>query len=138
MPDLLDEFLGLNPNDIEKYKHYLIHVRGSNVGNVNSKLKALKAFIRSTLLKNSVGSKIEFMKDEKYKVNAFTVKQIKKLLEQPNKRTYTGYRDYVIMMLLLDTGIRSREIIKLKTKDFNTNENTLYLTLAYQLADKLY
>ncbi|REH94323.1 recombinase XerD [Staphylococcus felis] len=130
LPELLDNFLGLNADDIENYKHYLIHVRGAKKGNVNSKLKALKTFIRSTPLKNSVGSQIEFMRDEKYKVNAFTTKQVKALLKQPNKRTYTGFRDYIIMMLLLDTGIRSRELVELKTNNLNTIDKNIFINKA--------
>lgn len=130
LPDLLDDFMGLNADDIENYKHYLVHVRDSKVGNVNSKLKALKTFLRSTPLKNSVATQIEFMKDEKYKVNAFTTKQLKKLLNQPKRRTYTGFRDYVIMILLLDTGIRSRELVSLEVKDYNPTENTLFIKKA--------
>ncbi|UXR79071.1 MULTISPECIES: hypothetical protein [unclassified Staphylococcus] len=30
VPELLDNFLSLSPDDIEKFKRYLLHVRGSN------------------------------------------------------------------------------------------------------------
>ncbi len=77
-----------------------------------------------------MGNQIEFMRDEKYKVNAFTTKQVKALLKQPNKRTYTGFRDYVIMMLLLDTGIRSRELVELKTSHLNTADKNIFINKA--------
>ncbi len=28
LPELIDNFLGLNADDVESYKHYLMHVRG--------------------------------------------------------------------------------------------------------------
>ena len=38
------------------------------------------------------------------------------LLNQPNQRTYAGFRDYVLMLLFLDTGIRCNEALGLKKK----------------------
>lgn len=36
--------------------------------------------------------------------DTFTGDEVKDLLRQPNKRDYVGFRDYVAMVLLLDSG----------------------------------
>jgi site-specific recombinase XerD len=41
-----------------------------------------------------------------------------RLLGQPDQRTYAGFRDYVLMLLFVDTGIRCSESLRLK-KDFD-------------------
>lgn len=55
---------------------------------------------------------------EKRIVETFTKPQIKALLDAPNRNTFTGYRDYVIMSLLLDTGVRISEAAGIQLSDF--------------------
>ena len=43
---------------------------------------------------------------------------VKKLLSVCDKRTYTGYRNYCIILLMLDTGIRTSELVRLRDSDF--------------------
>ncbi|MGX5585961.1 tyrosine-type recombinase/integrase [Bacillus thuringiensis] len=56
-------------------------------------------------------------------MEALSVEQLKTLLKQPNQRTYTEFRDYVIMMLLADTAMRISEALNLQQEgiDFKTN-----------------
>ncbi len=42
-----------------------------------------------------------------------------KLLELPDRRTFTGLRDYALMLLTLDTGIRPGEALSLLPSDVN-------------------
>jgi len=39
---------------------------------------------------------------------------IRKMLRVPNKSLYTRYRDYLLMLLMLDIGIRVKEAVNLK------------------------
>jgi len=48
---------------------------------------------------------------------------IKQILKMPNQRTFSGFRDYVFMLTMLDTGIRPYEAIQLRISD--VQENTL-------------
>ena len=45
--------------------------------------------------------------------------KVKDLLNVPDKTTYTGYRDYCLMLLQLDTGIRPSEALALIPSDYN-------------------
>ena len=46
---------------------------------------------------------------------------IRKFLSLPNQRTFSGFRDYVFMILMLDTGIRPYEAIQLVNSDIQEN-----------------
>jgi integrase/recombinase XerD len=56
-------------------------------------------------------------------INTLSIEQIKKLLNIPDKKTYLGYRDYVILYTFLDTGIRLNELCNLRIDDINYTEN---------------
>ncbi len=46
---------------------------------------------------------------------------LKKLLAAPDQKTFVGLRDYALILLTLDTGLRPSEARSLKSNDFNFN-----------------
>ncbi len=52
---------------------------------------------------------IKLLKDRKRIVETFDKKQIKALFNASDLRTFVGYRDKTIMLLLLETGVRANE-----------------------------
>ncbi|MBE3596219.1 MAG: tyrosine-type recombinase/integrase [Hydrogenibacillus sp.] len=52
---------------------------------------------------------------------------ISRLLELPNKRSYAGLRDYALLLLTLDTGIRPKEAFALQKDDVNLRSNEVYV-----------
>src|SRR5690625_7476936 len=50
-------------------------------------------------------------------VETFTRDQFNEILRQPNLETFVGLRDYVIMVVLLETGIRVRELCDINVGD---------------------
>lgn len=50
---------------------------------------------------------------------------LKALLDLPDKKTYTGLRDYALILLTLDTGIRPSEALSLKVEDVNLRAATV-------------
>ncbi|WP_170308092.1 tyrosine-type recombinase/integrase [Paenibacillus dakarensis] len=59
------------------------------------------------------------IKSERRIIETFSNAQIKVLLDTPNRSSFTGYRDYVIMLTLLDTGVRISELAGIKTHDID-------------------
>ncbi|NNU92942.1 hypothetical protein ETC01_06485 [Geobacillus sp. NFOSA3] len=57
------------------------------------------------------------LRDRKRIVETFDNQQIKALFKACDLRTFVGLRDYTIMMLLLETGVRVNELVSIKTTD---------------------
>lgn len=68
---------------------------------------------------------IGVIKSEKRVIETFSNTQIKALLDTPNRATFTGYRDYVIMMTLLDTGVRISELAGIRVTDIDWRDRTV-------------
>jgi site-specific recombinase XerD len=66
--------------------------------------------INEELLKDNPALKLERPKVGNYVISTFTQEEIKTLLAVCDLKTERGYRDYTIMLLLLDTGIRVSEL----------------------------
>ena len=47
-----------------------------------------------------------------------SVESLQCFLSSLDQSTYTGLRDYVICMVMLDTGIRTKELLSLRNEDF--------------------
>lgn len=55
-------------------------------------------------------------------ITAADMDDVKKLLSVCDKRTYTGYRNYCIILLMIDTGIRTSELVRLRDCDFQKDK----------------
>lgn len=87
----------------------------------NIRREYLKAFF-SYLVAHGVvpQNPITFKKrKEEGKARAIPQEVLKKLLELPDKRTYAGLRDYVLILFTLDTGARPKEALSLLPEHFN-------------------
>lgn len=52
---------------------------------------------------------------------------IKRLLQLPDKTNFSGLRDYTLIMLMLDTGIRLYEALQLKISDIHLQERYIHI-----------
>lgn len=57
------------------------------------------------------------MRHIRHIVPTFTEDQIRALLRQPDLSTFTGFRNYTIMCLMLDTGVRIGEQLAVNLQD---------------------
>jgi len=69
--------------------------------------------------------RIDKMREPKKLIEAFTEAEVVALLEQPDTRTFLGLRDYVFMLLLLDTGLRLSEALGLTVETVDVDQRTL-------------
>ena len=58
---------------------------------------------------------------EPFRIVDHDVQTIRELLKQPDRTTFSGLRDYVFMLLTLDTGIRPFEALQLRANDVTKN-----------------
>ncbi|WP_337957118.1 tyrosine-type recombinase/integrase [Alkalihalobacillus pseudalcaliphilus] len=102
---------------------------GLKATTINTRLRALRAFFNfleaEGMIDESPFQNISLVKAKKEVIQTFTREQIRALFEQPNQATFTGIRDYTIMSLMLDTGIRARELVDLSVGDIRWEDNTI-------------
>lgn len=88
---------------------------------VKGYVQVLKGFfnwcVSEELIKENPTAKLENPKVASYLISTFEESQINALLAACDLKTSLGYRDYTIMFLLLDTGIRLSELCNLKLDD---------------------
>lgn len=140
---ILGKFVGfcienevVNVEDIA-YNHvrqYLLNgqEKGDKAGTVNTKLMKIRAFlnymVECEVIKNNPAKKIKMLKDD-VKIDVFTDEQIRQMLNfyrriKQREKSYFAYRDYMLIVAILGTGIRRGEIINLKWSDIDfVNQN---------------
>jgi integrase/recombinase XerD len=130
---LLDEQGVIRPIDItfDNVDECILARQESGVADatVNAYLRGWRAFLNFLHAEGYVtadlGGRVKLIKAEKRVIQTFTKDQLRRLLDTPNKTTFTGYRCYVLMLLLLDTGIRISEAEGVQLTGINWRDRTL-------------
>jgi len=104
--------------------------RGYKPNTINGRIKSLRKFsnflYEEGYLKINPAPQLKKVKGKTTIIQSFSPDQVRRLLAAPNQTTFTGYRDYTIFVLMLDTGIRLAELCKLKLSDINLADGTLW------------
>ncbi|MCU6711556.1 tyrosine-type recombinase/integrase [Paenibacillus sp. J5C_2022] len=105
---------------------------GRSDNTVNGRIKAVKQFLRYLFeegwITENVAEALHVVKAEKLMLQTFTKEQVALLLEQPIRKTFTGFRDFTMMVVLLETGMRISELCNLKTSDLFFKEQEIRIT----------
>ncbi|MEQ6378236.1 tyrosine-type recombinase/integrase [Bacillaceae bacterium S4-13-58] len=101
--------------------------RGNKPGSINSKLHRIRAFlnymIECEVIKENPAKKVSRQKED-VKIDVFTDNHIKQMLAyyrriKQREKSYYAYRDYMLILVFLGTGIRRSEAVKLKWDDID-------------------
>ena len=88
----------------------------------NTRRKCLKAFFRWCVSEGIIpADPTEGLKVRKTegRIRDIPLEVLQKLITLPDRSTYTGLRDYALILLSLDNGIRPSEALSLLPSDFN-------------------
>jgi len=116
----------------EHYIGYMLeHGLASNT--INNRIRACNTFFRflyeEQLISQPIFEQIRLIVAEKQMIQTLTKEQMLMLLSQPDKRTFTGLRDYTIMLLLFETGMRISECINLDLTDVYLKEHEIIIRM---------
>lgn len=96
---------------------------------VKGTVVALKVFFKflhqEGYLKENLAEKITTPRVQKKIIQTLSQEQIQALLQVPDKHCFTGFRNYCMLLMFLDTGIRLSELLHLKTNQIDFSTNTL-------------
>lgn len=89
----------------------------------NIKLRYLRAFFNWCVEKGYIPANpvagIKKAKEDIDNIRHVSLEEVKKLLQQPDKKTYTGLRDYCLMLVQIDTGVRPGELLQVRVSDLS-------------------
>lgn len=96
---------------------------GNKASYLNTMIKSLRAFyyylVAEDYVTLNVMTRIKLLKEDKTLIKTFTDKEISKLIEAYDFKTYLNARNKLIIAMFTDTGIRCSELINLETEWIN-------------------
>ncbi|MCT4796147.1 tyrosine-type recombinase/integrase [Exiguobacterium alkaliphilum] len=119
------ELVDLETSDIEHL--IIISKERIKITTINTRLRALRAFYnfiyRKRLISTNPMEDIKLLKDRHKMIDALENSEIEKLLKvMRDEKTFVGFRDEVIFLVFLDTGIRLSELVGIEIGDIRGDE----------------
>jgi integrase/recombinase XerD len=127
----------LSVNSILKFLNYLEIVRNNKSKTINNRLAAIKSFMEYVSYESPEYSQIvqkikaiPFRKIERREICYLTKDEIESLLNVCDNSTSKGRYNYLMILLLYNSGMRVSEMITLKKSDIIIyNNNQIYLRI---------
>lgn len=114
-----------------EYIDWMLNDRGLSPVTVNIRLRTMRAFMRfcysEEYISSPIHDKIKLLKTEEDTIQSLSIAEIKSLLIQPDTNSYVGFRDYVMICVLLDTMVRISELLKMRRGNVDLNEGSIKL-----------
>jgi len=125
--------VSLDDLSVYSINKYIVSLRerGLKPASIDTHVRAIKAFLKflyeEGYLEENISAKIKKIKLPKQYPYVLNDEQVYSLLKACNKKSWIGFRDYVIILTFLDTGIRLSELINLKLEDINFNKRSILI-----------
>lgn len=116
----------------EEIKFYIESKYSKNKTNTfNCHARALRAFFnyleRDGYLIANPARNIKPKKVRSEKIDYFTIDQVRKLNTSFDLRYKSELQNLLLVMVLLDTGVRNSELVRIKLEDINFSERSIYV-----------
>ncbi|WP_077616751.1 tyrosine-type recombinase/integrase [Caenibacillus caldisaponilyticus] len=94
---------------------------GAKVTSINTRLRAVRAFFNFLENKGKIPQNpmkdVKLLNAKRNPIQTFSQEQIQALLNAVDLKTFTGVRDYTIILFLLETGVRLKELCAIDVND---------------------
>ncbi|MNW48902.1 Tyrosine recombinase XerD [compost metagenome] len=95
--------------------------KGLSARTINNVIRNMRIFfnylIKERVITYSPMDAVSYQTEAKETFEVFTDEDVIKLLSAPNRHVYTGRRDYCMMLVLCDCGLRLKELTSLRVSD---------------------
>ncbi|WP_245554908.1 tyrosine-type recombinase/integrase [Cohnella laeviribosi] len=112
-----------------KFIMTMVEKKGYKLNTINNRIKAIKRFFlflhEEGWIPDNPAAHLKTRKGHQPTIPSFTEEQVVALLKQPDQNTFTGFRDYTMLSLILDTGLRVGEMTKLKMSQVDVKESQI-------------
>lgn len=113
----------------DHFVFYMLEELGLKVNTINGRIRSVRGLIqflhRENHLPRDYSADLPVLKAEKVIIQAFSEEEIARLLRQPDQSTFTGLRDYTVMLLLLETGMRISELVGIQMADVHIRDGNV-------------
>jgi integrase/recombinase XerD len=127
----LREFI-LHLQQVRAFEHHPLNKtqdRGLSGYAVNCYMRAIRAFwawlVREDIIMSSPFSRVKIPKPPKKVIATFSEDQLNATLRAIDTATSKGFRDWVMILVLIDTGLRASELVGLTMGNVNLNDGLL-------------
>jgi len=130
------EITKLTTTDIAAYRYYLIDTKQMKAATVNRRIQAVKKCFSWAndrgLTKTNLAQKVRFMKcSNRYRPKSLKKKEVNALLRVAGQSTHgLAKRNYALIQLLLQTGVRIGEVADLKVSDVTIHQRSGFLHIS--------
>lgn len=115
--------IALTVDILKGYLYYMVQEKKYKPCTINLRLRTLKCYLKwlynEKYIQEDLSIKLKLVKVPQDTIKILSDSDIIKLLRMPDKNTYSGYRDFALMVLMLDCGIRVNEAVNLKIDDID-------------------
>lgn len=129
----LEKYINLDPQDFDNrcvctdvfrsYISYMILEKKYKPCTTNTRIRTLKCYLKwlyeEEYIDYDYSKKLKLVKVPQDTIKPLSDSETRKMLKQPNRETFSGFRDFVLMVLFLDCGIRVSEALNLKKEDID-------------------
>ncbi|MED1599660.1 tyrosine-type recombinase/integrase, partial [Alkalihalophilus marmarensis] len=113
------------------YIGFMLHDKETSPVTANVRIRTIRAFLRYCYLENWISDPVhERFKPVKTKedtLESLTPNDVKQLLQVIDDASYRGFRDKVIIFILLDTMVRCSELVQIKRENVDLKAGTIQL-----------
>lgn len=124
---VVDDCCGLTTRFLKD--HFIFYMKEElclKPNTVNGRVRTVRKLIHFLHEEGYLGSdysaSIPLVRAEKVVIATFNENHIERILAQPSRGTFTGLRDYAILLLLLETGMRISELVGIRLPDLRLRE----------------
>lgn len=115
----------------ENYILHMLETLSLSPVTINGRIRTLRAFcaylVDEAVLDRNPAQSLLPLKTRKTIIDTFTIEQIRALLGHADRKTFTGLRDYTIMLLLLETGMRVSELESIRLQDIHWTDSRILI-----------
>lgn len=105
--------------------------KGLSIGTINIRIRSLRAqfnfYVKEGFIEVSPFQDIKPSEKNEPEIKFLESQEYLSLLKAPDRKTFSGYRDYVLLTLLIDFGSRIGETVRLNIDNINFDQR--YITL---------